>query len=143
MTGRPVRGWRARLPTSSDDSGSAVVEFSLVAILLLMLLLGIVQVAIYLHVRNVATASAAEGARYAANADVDPAQGAARTDAVLRRGVGAETAARLSCTGGQLAGADGVVLSTVSCAGTLPVFFAPLGSVLPIRVSARAVEEGQ
>lgn len=124
------------------DTGSAVVEFSLVTILLLMLLLSIAQVAVYLHIRNVTAASAAEGARYAANADVDPAQGAARTSDILRRAVGPGTAGRLACTGSVAEGPEGVQLSAVRCVGALPVFFAPLGELLPLDVTGHAVEEG-
>jgi Flp pilus assembly protein TadG len=126
-----------------DDEGSAVVEFSLVAVLLLAVLLGIVQVAVYLHIRNVAAASAAEGARYGANADVGAAEGAERAGDILRRGAGDGTADRLSCAGSEDVGPSGVAVVTVRCTGVLPVFFAPLGEVLPVRVSARSVEEGQ
>ena len=132
-----MRGVRGR----RRDEGSAVVEFSLVSVLLLMLLLGIAQVAVYLHVRNVATASAAEGARYAANADVDPDQGAARTQDILARAIGGKTAGRLRCTGGAEDGPGGVQLSSVRCVGALPVFFAPVGDVLPLDVQGHAVEE--
>lgn len=141
MTTRP-RGPSVPRGRSRDDGGSAVVEFSLVAVLLLMLLLGIVQVAIYLHVRNVTAASAAEGARYAANADADPGEGAERAGDILARAVGSATAARLRCTGEVEEGAGGVQLSAVRCTGALPVFFAPFGNVLPLDVTGHAVEEG-
>lgn len=123
------------------DGGSAVVEFSLVSVLLLTLLLAIAQVAIYLHVRNVATASAAEGARHAANADVDPDEGAARARDVLARGLGGDTADRFDCTGSVEEGPGGVRLSAVRCTGALPVFFAPFGGFLPVDVTGHAVEE--
>jgi Flp pilus assembly protein TadG len=123
------------------DQGSAPVEFALVAVVLLILLLGLIQVAVYLYVRNIAAASAAEGARYAANADVDPEQGAQRAQQVLRRGAGRAVAARLACTGTEETGVDGVRLSGVRCVGALPVFFAPIGGVLPVRVAARSIEE--
>ena len=48
----------------AGDSGAAAVEFALVSILLIALLLAVVQVGIYLHVRNIVAASAAEGARF-------------------------------------------------------------------------------
>jgi hypothetical protein len=120
-----------------DDDGTAVVEFVLVSVLLLMLLLAVAQVAVYLHIRAVATASAAEGARYAANADVPTEDGAARATEVLGRGVGPGTASRLLC-----AASDQAPVVAVRCAGTLPVFFAPLGGVLPVDVTGRALEEG-
>jgi hypothetical protein len=123
------------------DEGSAVVEFALVTVVLLLLLLGVLQVAVYVYVRNIAAASAAEGARYAANADVSPAQGAVRTQEVLQRGAGPSVAARLACTGTEETGPDGLRLSGVRCTGSLPVFFAPIGGVLPLEVAARSIEE--
>jgi Flp pilus assembly protein TadG len=116
-----------------------VVEFVLVAVLLVLLLLAVAQVAVYLHLRAVTTASAAEGARYAANADVPAEAGAARAEDVLRGGVGAGTAGRLRCVASDTT-ADGLV--AVRCSGALPVFFAPLGGVLPVDVTGHALEEG-
>src|SRR5688500_10330455 len=55
----------------------------MVSLLIVALLLAVLQVAVYVHVRNVVTASAQAGARYAANADVDARR---RAD---RRGGGA------------------------------------------------------
>ncbi len=118
-----------------------MVEFALVTVLLLTLLLSIAQVAVYLYVRNVATASAAEGARYAANADVEPADGAVRAAELLAGGVGEETAGRFRCAGGVEEGPEGVQLSSVRCTGELPVFFAPFGELLPVDVTGHAVEE--
>lgn len=123
------------------DRGSAVVEFSLVSVLLLTLLLGIAQVAVYLHIRNVVTASAAEGARWAANADVPTAEGGPRAQELLGRALGSGTAGRLSCVAEEQAGAGGATLVRVRCAGAVPVFFAPLGDLLPVDVEAWALEE--
>ena len=49
-----------------DDRGAAVVDFVFVLVLLLPLFLGILQVALVLHVRNTLASAAAEGARHAA-----------------------------------------------------------------------------
>lgn len=54
------------------DEGSAVVDVVLVSVLVVVLFLVVAQVGLALHVRNVLVA-AAEGARYAANADRRPA----------------------------------------------------------------------
>lgn len=62
-----------------DQQGSAVVDFVLVLLVLLPFVLGVVQVALVLHVRNTLAAAAAEGARYAATADRGPADGEAAT----------------------------------------------------------------
>ncbi|MFG1921219.1 TadE/TadG family type IV pilus assembly protein [Cryptosporangium sp. NPDC048952] len=126
-----------------DDRGSAVVEFALVSVVLLLLLLGVLQVAVYLYVRNIVAACAAEGARFAANADVDVGQGAARAEEVLRRGAGAGVAERVRCVGRDEFGDGGLRLAGVECSGALPVFFAPLGDALPLHVTAHAVEESR
>ena len=55
-----------------------MVEFTLVTVVLVVLFLAILQLALALHVRNTLVAAAAEGARYAANADRSGADGAAR-----------------------------------------------------------------
>ena len=66
------------------DRGSAPVDFVLVGGLLLSpLFLGVVQLGLALHVRNTLVACASEGARYAANADRVPSDGAARTRACI------------------------------------------------------------
>lgn len=70
-----------------DERGSAVVDFVLVMVVLIPLVLGILQVALVLHVRNTLTSAASEGARYAATLDRGPGDGVERTrteiDAVL------------------------------------------------------------
>lgn len=48
----------------------AVVDFVLVTVILVPLVLGIMQVALVLHVRNTLTSAASEGARYAATVDL-------------------------------------------------------------------------
>ena len=55
----------------------------LVSLLLVPLVLGLIQVGLVLHVRNTLTAAATEGARYGANIDRGPADGAARTRAQI------------------------------------------------------------
>lgn len=61
------------------ERGSAVVDFVLVLVVLVPLFLGILQLALVLHVRNTLTAAASEGARHAATADRSPADGVAQT----------------------------------------------------------------
>ena len=60
------------------EGGAAVVEFTLVTVVLVVLFLAILQLALALYVRNTLVAAAAEGARYAANADRSGADGATR-----------------------------------------------------------------
>lgn len=115
-----------------DEEGAAVAEFALVSVLLIFLFLAVAQVAVYLHVRNVVTASAAEGARYAANADVPAEAGGPRAEDLVRTSVNQD----IACTSRLQR-----PVVVVECAGAIPVFFAPLGRLLPLRTSARAIEE--
>ena len=61
------------------ERGSAVVDFVLVSTILVPLFLGILQVGLFLYVRNTVTAAASEGAHYAAVLNRAPSDGAART----------------------------------------------------------------
>jgi Flp pilus assembly protein TadG len=51
---------------------------------LVPLVLGLIQVGLVMHVRNTLAAAATEGARYGANIDRTPADGAARTREQVR-----------------------------------------------------------
>lgn len=125
------------------DEGSAVVEFVLVSMLLVALLTAVLQVAVFVHVRNVIAASAQEGARYGANADVDSAAGAERTRAIVERALSAETSDGLTCTAREEAGEAGAVLVVVRCTGAVPSLFSALGDLLAIDATGRAVKEGR
>jgi Flp pilus assembly protein TadG len=72
-----------RCRRSRAEHGAAVVDFVLVSLVLVPLVLGLVQVALVLHVRNTLTAAATEGARYAATVDRRPQDGVARTRAQI------------------------------------------------------------
>jgi NAD-dependent oxidoreductase involved in siderophore biosynthesis len=124
------------------ERGSAIVDFVLVGVLVVALLLAVLQVAVYVHVRNVVVASAQEGARYAANADVPADAGAGRTLEVVGQATSARTAAGLSCTSTQQADGSGLDLVVVRCTGAVPSLFAALGGLLPLEATGRAVEEG-
>jgi Flp pilus assembly protein TadG len=123
------------------ERGSAVVDFVLVSMLIVMLLLAVLQVAVYVHVRNVVTASAQAGARYAANADVDSAVGAARTLEVVADATSRQTANGLSCSSAEEVDETGLTLVVVRCSGSVPSLLAALGSLLPLEVTGRAVKE--
>lgn len=123
------------------ERGSAVVDFVMVSMLIVMLLLAVLQVAVYVHVRNVVTASAQEGARYAANADVESTVGAARTVEVVARATSEQTAGGLTCSSGEEVDASGLTLVVVRCSGSVPALLASLGNLLPLEVTGRAVKE--
>jgi len=120
-----------------DDRGSAIVEFTLVGVLLTVLFLGVLQLGLVLHVRNTLAASAAEGARYAANADRDPVDGEAVTRQLIRDSL-ADTFARGVTSGFETV--DGVPTVYVQVDATLPLV-GLLGPSRGIRVRGHAVEE--
>jgi Flp pilus assembly protein TadG len=132
---------RAERPRLRDERGNAVVDFVLVGVLVVALLMAVLQVAVYVHLRNVVVASAQEGARYAADADVAVGAGAGRTLEVVGRATSARTAEGLRCTSAQEVDGSGLTLVVVRCTGAVPSLFAALGSLLPLEATGRAVEE--
>ena len=100
------------------EDGSAVVDFVLVSVLLMVLFLGVVQVALAQHVRAMLVDSAAEGARYGALADNTPADGVTRTRALIATAIGADYARDVRVTTGEWEGHPAV---TVTVRTTLPV----------------------
>lgn len=122
------------------DRGDAVVEFVLVTVLLVGLFLIVVQVGVVLHTRNVLVAAAAEGARYGANADRTPQQGAERTRQVVAEALSARTTGEVQVAARQ-SGADGLAMVEVEVTSRLPVAFLPVGPAT-ITVRGHALEEG-
>ena len=136
---RPLRSLLERRTAGGSDRGSGVVDFVLVSALLLVLFLAVVQVGVVLHVRNVLVAAAAEGARYGANADRTPADGAARTRDVAAEVLSPGRAAALTVAGRTTSSGAGDVVE-VEVTGPLPALL-PVG---PLRLTVRghALEEG-
>lgn len=125
------------------EGGAAVVEFVMISALVMGLLLAVLQVAVYVHVRNVVAASAQEGARYASNADVDSGAGAPRTMEIVRNSLGGSTADGLVCASAEEVDSTGLVLVVVQCSGAVPALFGALGDLLPVNATGRAIKEGQ
>ncbi len=123
--------------TLRGDRGSAVVEFTLVGVLLTVLFLALLQLGLALHVRNTLVASAAEGARYGANADRDPAQGAAVTRQLIRDSL-TDSFADGVTSGFETV--DGMQTVYVQVEATLPVL-GLLGPPRAITVRGHALEE--
>jgi len=122
-----------------DDSGSAVVDFTLVGIPLTFLFLALLQLGLALHVRNTLVASAAEGARWGANADRTPADGAAVTRQLIRDSL-ADSFADDVTSGTETV--DGVTTVVIRVQARLPVF-GLLGPPRAISVRGHAMQEGQ
>lgn len=125
-----------------DDRGAAVVEFTLVSILLVTLFVMIMQVGLVLHTRNVMVAAAQEGARFAANADRSGADGVERTRQALRESLGADLESRTAVTvAPRTSTGSGAPVVGIRVAGPLPFLFAAVGP-LEITVEGHALDEG-
>ena len=124
-------------PRAGDD-GSAVVEFVLVSALLTVMFLAILQLGLALHVRTVLTGAAAEGARYAANADRTPDDGAARTRELIDEALPSSYASDVEA-GEETVGGRAVVVVTVRARLPLIGF---LGFERRLTVRGHALEEG-
>jgi Flp pilus assembly protein TadG len=113
------------------------VDFVLVVVVLVPLFLGIVQVALVLHVRNTLTAAASEGARYAATVDRTPGAGATRTREQISGALAARFAERVSAAATTVRGAPGVQVDVVADVPALGLW----GPAVRLHVSGHAVEE--
>ena len=134
--------WLA-IRTASDrrpsEVGSAAVDFVLVGSLVTLLFLAVIQLGIDFHVRNVLTASVAEGARYAANADVADADvGAQHANALISRSLGPAYAHAVAAPDADI---DGAPVVTVEAEVRLPLvaWFLPVGP--SVHVSGHALIE--
>ena len=94
-----------------DERGSAVVDFVLVSTILVPLFLGILQVGLFLYVRNTMTAAASEGAHYAAVLNRAPTDGAARTRELIAGVVADQLVDSVSAEETDIDGQPGVEVS--------------------------------
>jgi len=127
-----VRATRRR-----SEQGAAVVDFVLVLVVLIPLFLGILQVALVLHVRNTLVAAASEGARYAATVDRAPGAGAARTRQQISGALAARFAREVTAGAATVHGAPGVEVSVTADVPPLGLW----GPAVRLHVSGHAVEE--
>lgn len=116
----------------------------MISLLLVTLLFAVLQVAIYFYARNIAAASAADAARYAATEGVAPREGGARASRLIHQGLDEVDAAGIRCTGapGKDA-ASGLAVSTVHCRGRIRLLFLPLEMPLTIDVRSSVLQERQ
>ncbi len=120
-----------------DQRGSAVVDFVLVLVVLMPLVLGIVHVALVLHVRNTLTSAATEGARYAATVDRGPADGVTRTREEIKAALASRFADRVSARVVEVAGAPAVEVRVVADVPPLGLW----GPATHLEVAGHAIEE--
>jgi hypothetical protein len=118
------------------DRGSALAEFVLVGSLVTLLFLALLQLAIDFHVRNVLAACAADGARYAANADVrSPTAGVVQARAEVRQLLDQSVIASA-----RIVEVDRQPIVVVTVKAQLPTVFGLLPA-LPVRVQGESLVE--
>jgi hypothetical protein len=133
-----LRAGRTPVGRHGSERAAAVVEFTLVSVVLVGLFLAVLQVGLALHVRNTLVACAAEGARYAANADRDLADGEVRTAALIAESLSERYGRAITS---RYVHSGGVQLVEIEVSTTLPLF-GLLGVERGLTVTGHAVEEG-
>lgn len=126
-----------RRPRLRDDRGSAPVEFVLVGVLLTCLALAVLQLALALHIRNTALDAAAEGARYGALADNEPADAVQRTADLIATAIGPGYATDVTVREGEWMGVPSVIVTVRT---TLPLV-GLLGPDRALEVEGHAARE--
>jgi Flp pilus assembly protein TadG len=119
------------------ERGAAVVDFVLVLVVLVPLVLGILQVALVMHVRNTLASAASEGARVAATADREPGDGVAATREQIDDAIAGRYAEDVTVRTVSIDGAPGV---EVTVRARIPALGLG-GPAIEVEVSGRAVEE--
>lgn len=121
----------------ADERGAAVVDFVLVLLVLLPLVLGILQLALVLHVRNTLASAASEGARYAAVAGSSALAGQEKVQDLIDGALSEQFVRSVSVRPATVGGAPGyeaVVEAEVTVLGLG-------GAGVLVRVSGHAVAE--
>ncbi len=98
---------------AAGDDGSVVVEQLMTMILVVMIALGVLQVALAVHVRNTLIEAAAEGARLAARSDRDLDDGAARAESLAAESLGGLDVSA-DAAGATVAGMPAVVVTVTA-----------------------------
>jgi Flp pilus assembly protein TadG len=119
------------------ERGAAVVDFVLVLVVLIPLVLGILQIALVLLVRNTLVAAASEGARYAATADRGLADGVAVTRDQIDGAISGRFARDVTVRQVMIDGAPGVEITVRARVPALGIG----GPAVELDVSGHAVEE--
>jgi Flp pilus assembly protein TadG len=123
--------------TPRDEGGSAVAEFSLVAVVLVPLFFAILQLAFVWHVKTTITSAASQGARYAAAYDRDLADGERRTADVIDEALGREVVDHEEASATDVDGQQVVQVVVRAKVPTL-VFWGPS---ITVEATGHAVEE--
>lgn len=120
-----------------SQRGTALVDLTLVTLVLVPVVLGIVQVALVLHVRTTLAAAASEGARLAATAGSGPADGIARARAQVAASLSERYARDVTAHRVLVDGAPGVEVTIHAVVPALGLG----GPGVELTVTGRAVSE--
>jgi Flp pilus assembly protein TadG len=126
-------------PENLDDKGSAVVDFALVGGLLTLLFAAVLQLGIDLYVHNMLVSCAAEGARYGARADRQPADAGPEAKALIGQTLNVSFARDVTASTTTV---DGVETVVVEVRAPFPLF-GLFGPSHAMRVSGHAFAETQ
>ncbi len=125
------------MPAPRNQRGAAVVDFVLVLVILLPLFMGVLQLALVLHVRNTLAAAASEGARAAATLDGTPALGVSTAQEQIREVVSAKFARNVTIQSVSVQGAPGYRVTIQAEVSTLGLG----GPGIGVSVSGSAIRE--
>lgn len=120
--------------TQGARRGQTLVEAAIAFPLLILVALGLVQFALYVHARHVVTGAVQDGARAAAAADGTPARGQAHARRLIDAGLGRDAAGVIVTAEG-----DGRVVVVEARGGLRPIIPWIGGAGLPLQ--ARAVTQ--
>ena len=124
-----------RAASPENERGNATAEFVMVSALVVLLFLGVLQVAFALFTRNVLQDAASQGARYGAMLDREPADGEERTRDLLYSVLPDQYSTTISSSITQWQGAEAVQITV-----TAPVpLLGPFGVATQWEVSGHAV----
>lgn len=121
-----------------SERGSAVVDFVLVSVILVPLFLGILQIGLFLYVRNTMTAAASDGARLAATVDRTPADGIERTESMIS---GAVSDSLVESVESDVADIDGQPAVAIVVHARMPILGLWGGPAVDFTVRGHAIEE--
>lgn len=124
-----------RRPRTQD--GAAVVDFVLVTVVLLPLVLGVLHLALVLHVRNTLTAAASDGARLAATVDRGPADGVRRTRDQIAGALSDRFARDVTARPARVEGRPGIEVRVVAVVPPLGLW----GPATRLELTGHAIEE--
>lgn len=122
---------------SAAEAGAAVVDFVLVTVVLLPLVLGVLHLALVLHVRNTLTAAASDGARLAATVDAGPTDGVRRAREQIVGALSARFAQDVSARPAVVEGQPGVEVRVVAVVPPLGLW----GPATRLVLTGHAIEE--